>query len=94
MEKLFKFGNQSLNWLFNGFFFLTLFFAVTSPNIILGDNLKTGAGTTVFTAFCLIIIAAVIIGLITYQDFRDWAYQTFVVKKISTAGLLLGAVVV
>lgn len=94
MEKLFKFGNQSLNWLFNGFFFLTLFFAVTSPNIILGDNLKTGAGTTVFTAFCLIIIAAVIIGLITYQDFRDWTYQTFVVKKISIAGLLLGAVVV
>lgn len=93
MSKIFHAGNHTLNWLFNGFFFVTLYFAVTSPNIILGDNKKTGAGTTAFTVTWLLIAAAIVIGLLTYTKFRAWVYQVFVVQKLRTA-ILMAVVVV
>lgn len=92
-NKLFNMGNKALTRLFNVFFFLTLLFAVTSPNIILGDNTITGAGTTMFTTGMLIIALVLIVSVITYPQFRAWWYQVFIVQKVRTAGLILGAVV-
>ncbi len=91
--KLFKFGDRALIHLFNGFFFLTLLFAITSPNIILGDNKITGAGTTLFTTWLLIIVVAVVVCVLTYPQFKQWWYQVFVVQKLRTGVLILGAVV-
>ncbi|MFD0898609.1 TIGR03766 family XrtG-associated glycosyltransferase [Loigolactobacillus binensis] len=90
---LFNLGNKTLTRLFNGLFFLTLLFAVTSPNIILGDNWITGAGTTLWTTMLVIFAVAVIVALITYPQVRAWGYQVFIGQKLRTAGLLLAAVV-
>lgn len=92
-NKLFSFGDKSLNRLFNFFFFLTLFFAVTSPNIILGDNKITGAGTTMFTTLVLIVMVALVICFLTYPQFHRWCYQVFVVRKLWTASFLMMMVI-
>jgi hypothetical protein len=49
-QRLFKFGHRTIGIIFNFFIFVTLLFAITSPNLILGDNDKTGAGTTLVTS--------------------------------------------
>jgi integral membrane protein (TIGR03766 family) len=93
MKDLFKLGNKTLDGLFNAFFFLTLFFAITSPNIILGDNNQTGAGTTLFTTGWLIVAVVVVVGLLTYRRFRRWAHRVFIEHRLRTATILLMAVV-
>lgn len=92
-NKLFNFGNKTITNLFNGFFFLTLLFAVTSPNIILGDNKITGAGTTLFITWLLIIGVGILTCIPAYPRFRQWARQVFIVQKFRTALMLLLVVI-
>lgn len=88
-NKLFHIGDQVLAYLFNGFFFLTLVFAIMSPNIILGDNRITGAGTT----WLLIIAVALIVCGLTYPSFKNWFRQVFIIQKKRTAIFLFLVVV-
>lgn len=81
MVKLFQFGNRCLQGLFIIFIFATLLFAITSPNLILGDNTKTGAGTTIVTTVVLIIGAAIVICNQTYPNFRHGLWTFFVLCK-------------
>lgn len=88
MKKIFQMGNSLLMWLFSIFFFATLIFAITSPNLIVGDNDKTGAGTTIVTAVGIILVIILIIALLTSNHFKQWTYQVFVKRQKLTASIL------
>ncbi|WP_082620366.1 TIGR03766 family XrtG-associated glycosyltransferase [Secundilactobacillus collinoides] len=94
MAKLFRFGNRCLQGLFIIFIFATLLFAITSPNLILGDNDKTGAGTTMVTTVILVIVAAIVICYQTYPNIRKGLWTLFVVHGRLTSVLFFVAVVV
>lgn len=94
MVKLFQFGNRCLQGLFIIFIFATLLFAITSPNLILGDNTKTGAGTTIVTTVVLIIGAAIVICNQTYPNFRHGLWTFFVLHGRRTSMMFFIAVVV
>lgn len=64
-----------------------------SPNIILGDNRITGAGTTMFTTWLLIIAVALIVCGLTYPSFKNWFRQVFIIQKKRTAIFLFLVVV-
>ncbi|RRK11677.1 hypothetical protein D1831_00970 [Lactiplantibacillus garii] len=92
-KRLFRIGNWALIALFNGLFFLTLFDAVTSPNLILGDNKVTGAGTTMWTTGCLIAAAAILISWQTswrVKRLMKWLFKT---HALATATVLLALTV-
>jgi len=92
--KLFDFGNRAIKWLFYFFFGLTLYFALTSANIILGDNKITGAGTTLYTAWFLIISISLLVGLWAYRRWYQWFHWAFIEHQLVTASLILGAAIV
>jgi len=85
-QKLFKFNNLAIKLIFYFLFSLTFYFALTSPNIILGDNRTTRIGTTSFTTICIIIAA--IFGLFIYISprFRHFLSWLFVKQRWRTAG--------
>ena len=78
-------------WLLFGLMF---FFAVTSPNIILGDNATFGTSTTMLTTSLVIGIVAVLIMIYAYPYFRQWLYRVLVTHQLWTASILLGLVVI
>ncbi|WP_203640253.1 TIGR03766 family XrtG-associated glycosyltransferase [Levilactobacillus andaensis] len=92
-EKLFNFGQRVIHNLFYFFFLLTTYFAITSPNIILGDNAKTGSGTTLVTAFFIIAAVAIIICGFSYPKISRAFKWLFVQHQAVTASVLLAATV-
>ncbi|ALO04521.1 hypothetical protein N7X57_08910 [Lactiplantibacillus paraplantarum] len=78
-------------WLLFGLMFI---FAVTSPNIILGDNATFGTSTTMLTTSLVIGITAVLIMSYAYPRFRRGVYRVLVTHQLWTAGSLLGLVVI
>jgi len=93
-DKLFNFGNRALRWLFYIFFLLTLYFAITSANLILGDNRITGAGTTLYTAWFIIITLTIIVGIWAYRRWYQWFYWAFIDHKLMAASVILGLAVI
>lgn len=93
-KKLFNFGHRTILYLFNILFFLTFIFALTSPNLIVGDNKTTGAGTTMVTTVFLITVAAITFGIIVYPRIRHFFWRIFVQHRFVTASIFLGLVVV
>lgn len=89
MKKIFQYGNGLLMGLFSVLFFATLLFAITSPNLVLGDNPKTGAGTTMVTTTGIIIVMAIVVTWLTSGHFKRWTQQVFVVHKKITVSILL-----
>ena len=88
-HQLFNYGNRFIRGLFYFFFGLTIFFAITSANLILGDNAQTGSGTTVVTALVLIVaIAAVLVGFAYPQVARVFKW-VFVRHQAITASVLV-----
>ncbi|WP_268872822.1 TIGR03766 family XrtG-associated glycosyltransferase [Liquorilactobacillus aquaticus] len=75
--------------LFSFFILLTFFFALTSSNIILGDNQITGAGTTFFTTVWLIILGAIVICFKTFKKVNRFMYYLFIKQRLKTATILL-----
>ncbi|MGL0748704.1 TIGR03766 family XrtG-associated glycosyltransferase [Secundilactobacillus paracollinoides] len=94
MAKLFRFGNRCLQSIFLIFIFATLLFAVTSPNLILGDNKITGAGTTLFTTGVLIVFGGIVICYQTYPNFQRLLWTVLVRHARVTAALFFVAVVI
>lgn len=72
---------------------LTLYFALTSPNLVVGDNWVTGAGTTLVTAGIIIVILIVLVGLYAYPQFYAFCHHIFVENGRFTASILLAVVV-
>lgn len=93
-QRLFRFGNRAIKWIFYFLFLLTVYFALTSANIILGDNVVTGSGTTLYTAWFLIITISLIVGIWAYRRWYHWFQWAFIEHQLVTAGLLLGLAVI
>ncbi|WP_155286350.1 TIGR03766 family XrtG-associated glycosyltransferase [Lacticaseibacillus zhaodongensis] len=93
-EKLFNFGQHVIGWFFGILFGATTLFALLNPNLIIGDNWQTGAGTTIVTAFFVIFLLAVCIGLYAFPRFRELCHFIFVDHARLTASILLALVVV
>lgn len=89
-QKLFNFNNRFVKFLFYFFFTLTFGFALTSPNLILGDNHITKIGTTGFTT--LVLIIAGIIGIVIYDSkkVRRFLHRLFITNQWITARWCLG----
>lgn len=78
-QKLFNLNNRILKIIFYLFFTATFIFALTSSNLILGDNHITNVGTSIFTTVFLIVVAS--IGILTYvnshvRHFWKWLFIT------------------
>lgn len=93
-EKFFKFGSKLVKYLFYFFLLLTFYFAITSPNLILGDNSVTGAGTTLYTTFFIIISLALIITFFTYESWSDFLKFLFIDRKWITASVMVGIAII
>lgn len=89
VERLFKFTNWAIICIFYLLFSLTTYFTLTSPNIILGDNAITGAGTTYFTTGFIIVTVAILIGVSVYPKFRQRLEFIFIQHHSVTTGLLI-----
>lgn len=92
-KRLYNFGQQGINVVFLILFGATTLFALIHPNLIVGDNWRTGAGTTIVTAGLLIAGLAIVIGLYAYPRFASACHWVFVQHGRITASILLAAVV-
>ncbi|HJE86093.1 MAG TPA: hypothetical protein K8U88_00775 [Levilactobacillus hammesii] len=92
-HQLFNYGNRFIRGIFYFFFGLTTYFAITSANLVLGDNAQTGSGTTIVTALALIVAIAVVLVGFTYPRVAHGFKWLFVQHQATTATLLLIAVV-
>ena len=81
MRRFYKFSQAVINLFWRVLFFLTLFFAVTSPNIILGDNNTFGTSTTMLTTGLVIGLVAVAVGIYAYPRFHAWLYRIFITER-------------
>ena len=93
-KKLFNWGNQITNYLFNFLFGLAFIFALTFPNLIIGDNKITGAGTTMVTTAFVAAVVVIVFGIIVYPKIRQGFRWLFVSHKLVTASVILGLVVI
>jgi integral membrane protein (TIGR03766 family) len=72
---------------------LTLYFALTSANLVIGDNPVFGQSTTMVSAIFVMLVGSVIILIVTFDNVRLFLHNIFVVHKQVTAGILLAIVV-
>jgi len=93
MRRFYNFSQAVINFFWRLLFFLMLFFALTSPNIIIGDNGTFGTSTTMLTTGLVIGIAAVLIMNYAYPRIHAWLYSVFVTHQLVTGTLVLLAVV-
>lgn len=75
-----QFINKFIIVLFSGLIWLTLFFACISPNLILGKNTVTGAGTTFWTTGCFLILFVVFILWEVSDEFRHVLHDIFIAR--------------
>lgn len=95
LKKLYNFNNRTIKYIFYLLFTLTFLFALTSPNLILGDNNVTKIGTTAFTTIVLLIFA--FIGLVFYlsSKFRNFCKWLFIDNRwITSSCCLLLAIII
>lgn len=62
-SKIFNAGNRLINVLFFIFIVSALLFALTSPNLIIGDNQTLGTSTTLVTTYLVLSAVALFIAL-------------------------------
>ncbi|MFD1419853.1 TIGR03766 family XrtG-associated glycosyltransferase [Lactiplantibacillus songbeiensis] len=89
MRSFYNFSQTIINFFWRVLFFLMFFFALTSPNIILGDNPTFGTSTTMLTTSLVIGIVAVAVMNYAYPWFRTWLVKVFVTHQLATGSLLL-----
>lgn len=88
MRNLFNLGNKIINVFWVILFGLTVFFAWTSVNIVLGDNEHFGTSTTMLTTGFVIGVLALVVCLVTYTRFRGLLRFIFVKHQLFTGSLL------
>lgn len=93
-NKLFEFGSRVVKYLFYFLFLMTFYFALTSPNLIVGDNSVTGAGTTKYTTLFIILMIAFLISFYTYNSFADLLRYLFIDRGLLTSSVIFGLVII
>lgn len=89
-QQFYHFNTRALKLIFYGFFILTFGFALTSPNLILGDNAVTKVGTTGVTTGVLLLALAIALTLYVSPHARRLGYKVFVTNRWVTASGCLG----
>lgn len=89
MKKLVTFSYQIIKFFWIILFGITLFSAVTSVNLILGDNDHFGTSTTLVTTTWLLVVLATILGTVIFTHFRQLLRLIFIEHKYLTSSLLL-----
>ncbi len=92
MHRFYQFSQAVINWAWRILFFLMLFFAITSPNIILGDNPTFGTSTTMVTTGLVLGLVAVLVMNYAYPEVHAWLVAVFIKKRLLTGSLMLGVV--
>lgn len=92
-KRFLKLMNNGTLVIFSFFIFLTFFFALTSPNIVLGDNQITGAGTTFFTTAWLMVCGAIVISFKTFKKINRFLRYIFIKQRVKSAIILLMLVI-
>ncbi|KRL00986.1 TIGR03766 family XrtG-associated glycosyltransferase [Liquorilactobacillus capillatus] len=93
-KRLLKIANAGKLRVFGFFIFITFIFALTSPNLILGDNQITGAGTTFFTTVWLLIAGVIIVCFKTFKAINQFLHYLLITHKLKTSLILLALVIV
>ncbi|APX71259.1 hypothetical protein M5C72_10875 [Companilactobacillus allii] len=94
MRRFYNFSHTIINIFWRVLFFLTLFFALTSSNIIIGDNDTFGTSTTMVTSGLVILIIAIAVLNYAYPKIHAWFSNVFVKHQLITSGLMLLAVLI
>ncbi|GEA99190.1 membrane protein [Levilactobacillus brevis] len=92
MHRFYQFSQAVINWAWRILFFLMLFFAITSPNIILGDNPTFGTSTTMVTTGLVLGLVAVLVMNYAYPEIHAWLVAVFIKKRLLTGSIMLGVV--
>ncbi|WP_034993559.1 TIGR03766 family XrtG-associated glycosyltransferase [Liquorilactobacillus vini] len=89
MKQLFNFSRLIINIFWTILFGITLFFAWTSVNLIVGDNYYFGTSTTLITTGLLIGSLVILISLVVFRKERQLFRWIFIKHKLLTALILL-----
>ncbi|BDZ31882.1 membrane protein [Lactiplantibacillus brownii] len=89
MRKFYNFSQSTINLAWRVLFFLMLFFALTSSNIIIGDNATFGTSTTMMTSGLVIGILAILIMNYAYPRVHASLVSIFVTHQLITGSILL-----
>lgn len=89
MRRFYNFSQSTINFFWRVLFFLMLFFALTSPNIIIGDNATFGTSTTMVTTGLVIVIITVLIMNYAYPRMHAFFVSVFVTHQLITGCVLL-----
>ncbi|WP_025025086.1 TIGR03766 family XrtG-associated glycosyltransferase [Companilactobacillus nodensis] len=94
MHKFYNFSHTVINIFWRVLFFLTLFFALISPNIIIGDNDTFGTSTTMVTTGLVIAIIVIFVMNYAYPWAHKFLYDVFITHRILTGSLMLLVILV
>lgn len=92
----FKFGNHLIDYLFYFFIFISLYFALMSPNLTLGDTLTPqtlGEGTTWVTIVFLLLMIGIASAFFVFKKFRLSILWLFKDKGSIVAPIILSLVI-
>lgn len=93
-QKLYKLNSYAIKLIFYTLFIMTFIFAITSPNLILGDNSITGIGTTMFTTIMIILAFSITLTLYISPRAQRFVHWLFVEQswRTATCGFLVALV--
>ncbi|MFV0560953.1 MAG: TIGR03766 family XrtG-associated glycosyltransferase [Enterococcus sp.] len=89
MKKLYNLGVHTIQFFWIILFGLTVFFALLSPNIILGDNPIFGTSTTLLTTVFILMSIGIVALLVTFEKLRKKVASVFIAHKYVAASSLL-----
>ncbi|QFQ74456.1 TIGR03766 family XrtG-associated glycosyltransferase [Liquorilactobacillus mali] len=94
MKIIYDLGYKTINIFWRILFALTLYFAWTSPNIILGDNSTFGTSTTWLTTYAIIAAIILVTSLVLFQKVKNFFYFIFIKNQYITAPLLFIIIII
>jgi integral membrane protein (TIGR03766 family) len=94
MKKFYSLSQYTINIIWLVLFSITLYYAWTSDNIILGDNHVFGTSTTFLTTFLIITIILIIFSIITFPAFKQLFYRVFITNKYISSIIFLIFIVI
>ncbi|WP_317853361.1 glycosyltransferase family protein [Liquorilactobacillus hordei] len=94
MNTIHNLGYKIINIFWRILFAMTLYFAWTSPNIILGDNSTFGTSTTWLTTYAIIVIIALIVSIIVFPKVKNIFSFIFLKKQYITAPLFFLVIII
>lgn len=93
-SKIFNAGNRLINVLFFIFIVSALLFALTSPNLIIGDNQTLGTSTTLVTTYLVLSAVALFIALYCHPKLQRSFKWLFVKNRMIAITIFIIVVLV